>query len=290
MGDLQILHTEISIGLENPFTFLHVTDTHISLYNEMDRRDDPDKPELAIGRRAAFDGGVSGRTEAYFEEAIRYAREKNIPIIHTGDLIDFLSYENFRYMDKFFAENDVIYAAGNHDFCHYVGRAREDYAYKWSNIKYVAPHVPQNMYFYSEVRNGVNLVTMDDTYYLITHGQEELLRAEAAKGLPIVLFMHVPLYTEDYCHEMLVNRSQPCAYLTGAPDSVCNKYSDDRRLQQTPDADTLHCIDYIMHESAIRAVVCGHTHINYEGPLQNGIPQITTHGSYAGYAREIVLK
>ncbi len=287
MLQLEIIKTEIHIGLPAPLRLLHVTDSHISRWDEIDRLEDADKPLLAMERKKYFDGGINGQAEYLYEQALAYAKKENIPVVHTGDLIDFLSHANFAYMDQTLADVDIIYAAGNHDFCHFVGRAKEDYAYKWENIKIVAPHIKQNLYFDSQVRNGVNLITMDDTYYLLTDGQTELLRAEAAKGLPMLLFLHVPLYTEDYARMVLAE--QPCAYLTGAPKELCDTYPEDRRLQQTPDAATLRCIDYIQSEPLIKAVVCGHMHRNVEGPLQSGIMQYTTDGSYAGYIRELIL-
>ncbi|MCQ2431370.1 MAG: metallophosphoesterase [Clostridia bacterium] len=287
MKPLTILKTEIHIGIEHPFRVLHITDSHISLWDEYDAAEDKDKPGLAIARRRAFDNGEDGATEYYYEEALAYAKRENLPIVHTGDLVDFLSHANFAYMDKTLGRMDYFYAAGNHDFCHFVGRATEDYAYKWKNIKIAAPHVKQNLYFASEVRNGVNFVAMDDTYYLLTDGQTELLRAEAAKGLPIILFMHVPLYSKDYAEVEL--KENPCAYLTGAPKELCDTYPEDRRLQQTPDEATLRCIDYIKSEPLIKALVVGHTHRNYEAPLDNGVMQITTHGSFAGYVRELII-
>lgn len=287
MKELTILKTEIHIGIEKPLRLLHLTDCHISLWNEEDRAEDPDKPNLAIQRRREFDGGVDGQTEYLYHQALAYAKENDLPIVCTGDLIDFLSHANLAYMDETLGKTDYIYAAGNHDFCHFVGRAVEDYAYKWRKIRDIAPHVKQNLYFASEVRNGVNLVTMDDTYYLLTDGQTELLRAEAAKGYPIILFMHVPLYTEDYYKlEMSVH---PCAYLTGVPKQLCMTYPKDRCDQQMPDEATLRCIDYIKSEPLIRALVTGHNHRNFEGPLDNGVMQYTTHGSFAGFARELII-
>ena len=149
------------------------------------------------------------------------------------------------------------------------------------------PHVKQNLYFDSRIIGGVNIVTLDDGYYLFNKGQEEMLRAEAAKGYPIVLCMHVPLYTPKLAEAIL--EKNPCAYVTGAPREMYTKYPNDRRLQQNPDRATLEMIDYIKSEPMIRAVIAGHVHRNHEEPLDNGVMQICTHAGYAGYARELIL-
>ena len=276
MKKLNIIQTRIPIGLEKPIRFLHVTDTHIT-------RDDPSGRRR---REEVFNVDYENCAEDYFLQAIDYAKKENIPVLHTGDMIDFLSKGNFDFMDQYFMDLDYMYAAGNHDFCHWVGRAREDYSYKWENIKAIAPHVKSNLYFDSHVIDGVNFVTLDDSYYLISDAQTEMLRAEAAKGYPIVLAMHVPLYTEAFARATMDNN--PCAYLTGAPEELLVGYPEDRRKQQTPDEATLRAIDYIKNEPLIKVLITGHVHRNLED-LFAGKPQIATKGSYEGDVREIVL-
>lgn len=209
-------------------------------------------------------------------------------MLHTGDFFDFPSEANFAFADKYLSGLDYIYAAGNHDFCRCVGQAKEDYEYKWTQIKRSAPHIKSNLYFDSRVINGVNIVTLDNSYYLITEGQIELLRAKAAKGYPIILDMHNPLFTRELADEM-INGGEPCAYLVGAPEEYTSKYPEYRRLQQTPDEATLRAIEYIESEPLIKALAVGHVHRNHEGHLDNGVIQIATDGGYHGYARELTI-
>jgi len=276
MKKLNIIQTTIPIGLEKPIRFLHITDTHIT-------RDDP-----SGGRRreAVFNVGYENCAEDYFLQAAAYAKREGIPVLHTGDMLDFLSEGNFDFIDRHFADLDYLYAAGNHDFCHWVGRAKEDYEYKWEMMKRIAPHIGSNLYFDSRVIGGVNFVTLDDSYYLISDGQTEMLKAEAAKGYPIILGMHVPLYTPALAAKTM--EKNPCAYLTGAPEELLAVYPEDRRLQQTPDAATKRAIAYIRSEPAIKAIITGHNHFNFEEAYADKI-QITTNGSYEGDVREITV-
>ena len=73
---LQVLKTELHIGLPAPVKLLHVTDTHIAY-------DDPERP---CDRQKYFDGDVENQTANFFEQALDYARENNLTILHTGDL------------------------------------------------------------------------------------------------------------------------------------------------------------------------------------------------------------
>lgn len=274
--ELTIIKTTIEIGVEKPFRFLHITDTHIT-------RGDP----FGGRRKKTFDVDYEGCAEDYYFQAVAYAERNHLPILNTGDIIDFFSEENFAFIDAHMNNTDYMYAAGNHDFCHFLGKAKEDYAYKWEKIKEIAPHIRTNLYFDSRVIGGVNFVTMDDSYYLISDGQTEMLKAEAAKGLPIILAMHVPLYTQALAETVMAE--QPCAYVVGAPETLLQTYPEDRRLQQTPDAATLRAVEYIKNEPLIKAVIVGHTHLNLEDRLTEDKMQYATHGSFAGFVREFTV-
>ena len=78
-------------------------------------------------------------------------------------------------------------------------------------------------------------------------------------------------------------------YTVGAPEEILSTYPSDRRAQQTPDEATLRAIKYIKEEPLIKALVVGHLHRNFEEILENGVPQITTDGSYTGFVRELTI-
>lgn len=112
---LNILRTSVKIGIPAPFKLLHISDTHLAFADE---RDNKRKRELAEKRFRFFQNA-----EAFLAEAERYARENALTIAHTGDLIDFVSEANLDRARRFTAENDVFFAAGNHEFSLYVGEA-----------------------------------------------------------------------------------------------------------------------------------------------------------------------
>lgn len=275
---IKILKTEIKVGLTAPVKFLHVTDSHIAM----------DDPGQDCGRARVFEKDKPGSSMLYFRQAIAYAKEYNMPILHTGDLIDFLSDANLAFADKAFEDVEHVYAAGNHDFCHRVGAAKEDAVYKWTNMKRTAPHFQTNLIFSSKVIGGVNVVTLDNSYYQMTAGQTAMLRAEAARGYPIILCMHVPVFTAEFA-DTIMSGGKNSGYLMCPTAEYLARYPEDRRQQQTPDEETKQAVEYIKNEPLIRAIITGHTHMNYEQVFKNGVIQITTHGSYAGYVREITL-
>lgn len=272
--ELQVLKNTVSIGLGEPVKLLQITDSHIT-------RDDPQ-----MYREATFNTHYSGCAEDYFFKALAYAKQNHMPVLHTGDLIDFFSPGNFAFIDEYMADVDYIYAAGNHDFCHLLGQAKEDYAYKWEKITEIAPHIKNNLYFYSRLIGGVNLVTLDNSYYAITRGQIELLKAEAAKGYPMVLAMHVPIYTEEL--RRCSTAGEPL-YTLATPPEILATYTPDRIRQQAQDETTLEAVAYIKEEPLIKAVIAGHKHLNCVSDLREGLPQLVTAGSFDGYVREITF-
>jgi hypothetical protein len=78
---------QVRVGAEKPFEILHITDTHLI---DADERDCERKIELAKNRKLVFP-----HTEEVFADICALASEKRIPIVHTGDLMDFVSVKNF---------------------------------------------------------------------------------------------------------------------------------------------------------------------------------------------------
>ncbi|MBR4856849.1 MAG: metallophosphoesterase, partial [Bacteroidaceae bacterium] len=122
MKKLSLRSVRIATGIEKPFSALHLSDSHLTF---ADTRDDERKWKLAAGRQRIF-----LRAEHYLNEAITFANRHEIPILHTGDLIDFVSEANLDMVAAHFQQADWFVAAGNHEYSQYVGEALEDAAYR----------------------------------------------------------------------------------------------------------------------------------------------------------------
>lgn len=276
MCKLKIIKTEIKIGLSAPVRLLHVTDSHIT-------RGDP------TGLQAGwFNHDYEGCAEDYFLAALAYAKENGLTVLHTGDLIDFQSEENFAYMKEHLEGVDYLYAAGNHDFYNHVERPAEDDENKRVKTPLISPYIKNNLYFDSRVLGGVNIVTMDNSYYLVKEDQLEALKKEVAKGYPVVVAMHVPVFTERLAVDGLKG-DPPVLYLMGTPMEFLGQLPPDRIRQQGADEVTLRFIEYLKTEPAIKALITGHKHLNDEAVIGNRLPQYITGGSFDGYAREITF-
>ena len=263
---MKVLKNHIRIGIEKPFTVLHVSDTHIAF---ADSRNDERKVKLAEHRTRHF-------SEA--RENLEFIKNKSISenktIIHTGDLIDFVSELNIEKAKEFVDSVDIFMAAGNHEFSLYLGEEKEDAAYRNRSLPRIQSVFRNNIRLSSREINGVLFVALDNSYYLIDEEQLDFLKVECNKGLPVILCMHTPLYSRELYKYMREKEGDP-AYLMSVPEELMQDYSEDRFIQQRQDALTAEAFEFIISCDAIKALLTGHIHRDYV-ELINGKIQIAS--------------
>lgn len=293
--NLSLKEITIDAGASKPFSILQVSDSHLS---KADSRDNERKNQLAATRSSYWPDAAY-----YWSEAVRYAKDNDMLLVHTGDLEDFVSAANLETISSSFDPAvDAICCPGNHEFSKYVGEAREDEAYKADSFDKVQSAFPNPIGgVYSRIVNGVNFVAIDDVYYYITGAQFDLVRKEFAKGLPVILLCHVPLYTEDLCAYSLKDSKGKCAYITGAPLDVTSKFQNDpslpdnlqwknRSVQQKSDKTTLDFVAWLKDQPQLKAILCGHLHNFYEGPFSATANQYVCGAGYAGQAQLVNIR
>ena len=277
---MKFIDTTIEVGADRPFELLHFSDIHLTYADE---RDDGRKIELAESRRQYFPDAQEN-----LDAVTADARRTGAMLVSTGDLLDFVSHANVDAAKRFTDENDCFFAAGNHEFSLYVGEEWEDEAYRNRSLGFVQSAFKNDIRFSARVVNGVNLVAIDNGYYLVDRAQLDALKAECAKGMPVILLMHCPLHTEYLRHELMDVDGQPCAYLMGSPEDVLATYSDHRRRQQSPDDITREAYEYMISEPAIKAILAGHIHgDHFEDDITDRLTQYTVGTSTA---RRVTVK
>ena len=276
---MQLIESALEIGLEKPVKLLHVTDSHIALADERDN-----ERKKALAKRLG-----DPDKEKYLIEHIAYAEKNCDLLVHTGDLMDFVSHANVDYAREIVKKDRFFFIAGNHDYSQYVGEAWEDNAYRMNSYMQMGYGLGVPMFFNNRIVGGVNIVGVDNSYYQFEDWHLWRLRREVAKGLPVILAFHDPLFEQSlYDYHMKRLPHEP-TYLVGCDEEHLLPYSEFRAVQQRPDAPTLRMIEYIKNEPAIKAILTGHLHFNYESYLTDRLPQFVTGGAYEGCAREITL-
>ena len=264
---MKIIKSELVLGVEKPFTFLQTSDTHFVFTDETDTQR---RREFARDRFWIFPHAEENA--AFIRQ---YVAETGYPIVHTGDLMDFITPANLRFCREFVRETGMMMVAGNHEqaICVNDVFCPEDFKGDLDCRDEILDDV--QTYFENDIRftcreiGGVNFVGIDNGNYQISSVQFEKLKNVVAEGKPILLFMHIPLYSRE-----LQARHYDC-YLA-PPEDVLATYGPWQVYEQKADEQTLEACQYIRSQELIKYVICGHLHLNHETQTPGEIKQIVT--------------
>jgi predicted phosphodiesterase len=124
-------------------------------------------------------------------------REKPDLLLLTGDILNYPSATAVAYLVNKFKSTGVpfVYTAGNHDW-HYEGTAGSDEAKRkeWIGRSLLPLYQGEDPYAASRVIQGINVLWMDNSTYQLSPEQVAFYVREKKKGLPMLLFVHIPLY------------------------------------------------------------------------------------------------
>lgn len=276
---LALSHAIVNIGLEKPFSVMHISDTHLT---DAYPHEGEDKLTVSSVRTKTF----GGRQQEALHDSLEWAKKNTDYVIHTGDLIDFQSEANFDLVRKYFSDA-MTGSMGNHEFSinMWLGKQGRDEAYKDLTREKVQAAFPYDIKFCSQTVNGVNFITMDNVYGYVLPEQVARFKAEAAKGLPIVLCMHVPLFTDNLWLSTVRFWSRANSKFT---DGAIPKPTGDYNIQQT-DPVTRDFIRYLKSEPLLKAILAGHEHITLEDRFSPTAMEYLVGGNFLFQAREVLF-
>ena len=264
---MQILKSKIVLGVEKPFTFLQTTDTHFTCTDE---NDSEARRAFAMDRWQGF--SHAEENAAFIRQ---YVAQTGYPIVHTGDLMDFITPKNLQICRDLVRDTDMMLVAGNHEQAWCVNHVfcPEDFAQdlkrRDETFAQLREYFDHDIQFTCREIGGVNFVGIDNGDYQISREQLEALKTVAQEGKPILLFMHIPLYAKE-----LQARHYDC-YLA-PPEEVLATYTPWQVYEQKADEQTLEACRYIRSQPLIKYVICGHLHLNHETQAPGEIRQIVT--------------
>lgn len=277
---LALNYGTVNIGLEKPFSILHISDTHLTaVYPHEDEK----KQQLHKIRTTTF----GGRQEEALRDSLDWARQHVDYVVHTGDLIDWQSEANFDLVRKYFGEG-VVGCLGNHEFSQHMWLSEPKETgteqYKDLTRKKLQEVFPYDIELQSQVVGGVNFVTLDDVYGYVTERQVELFRKEVKKGLPIVLCMHVPFHTENIWRaDIRFWHDEKSRFRNVAPDP-----SGEYKRQQD-DPVTSAFIAYLKTELLLKAILAGHLHITIQDQFSPTATEYVVGGNFLFHGEEILF-
>ncbi len=264
----KIIHTVLHVGLEKPVKILHVTDVHLTHSAESD----PETQRTLLADRTwtfRREGKYPTYTpDEYFTEAIRMAKEKDALLVVTGDVMDLLCEGNIAAFHRITDGHDMMFTPGGHETQYICRRTMEEEApYPEQACARLKASFPEfDMAFDSRVINGLNIVTANSALEYFPRETVERFETELAKGLPMLVFTHVPMndklmgITESY---------HPNVRLTAEDYRISNRMRD-----------------ALLHNPLVIATVTGHSHAQNDIEI-DGKMHYNTPGLFAGICRMI---
>jgi hypothetical protein len=281
LSRMSIAYQHIHIGLPQPFSVLHISDTHLTACYP---HEPPHKVEFAQRRLWGF----GGRQEEALQQSLIWAKGNADLLIHTGDLIDFQTEANLDLVKRMFGESQPLAASmGNHE---YQRRnpdepIRTTTEYNDLSAEKLSAAYPFDISVQSTVVNGVNFVTMSQVYGFVTAQQVERFAAEVKKGLPIILCMHVPLFSEHIwrIHE----RYWPNRWKKFRAATLPDPRGDYKR--QLEDPVTRGFVASLKKEPLLRGILTGHLHVTIQDRFSPTAMQYVVGGNYMYHGEEILF-
>jgi len=187
------LSLEIPVeGLKETVRFAVAGDTHLALHDERDAAYADN-----YRRMAQYPGSTNALPRVFG----RARKEKADLVAFVGDIISFPTLANVEHVVRAFSAGGVdwTYTAGNHDW-HFEGDADSDAEQRerWIARRLRPLYRGKDPLMHACVVKGVRFVSIDNSEYHVTPEQLDCWLREAEKGEPVVLLMHVPLWTDGW--------------------------------------------------------------------------------------------
>ena len=277
---LALCYSTVEIGLEKPFSVLHISDTHLTAAYPGEN----EKKQTLNQRRTQTFGG---RQEEALRDSLAWAKQHVDYVLHTGDLIDWQSEANFDLVRKYFGEG-MTGSLGNHEFTSdmWLSEPKEEQTEKYKDYsrEKLQSVYPFDISLNSQVVNGVNFVTLDDVYGYVTKQQVKRFHDEVKKGMPIVLCMHVPFYTDNIWRaaHRFWNEKGPLS------SGVLPKVTGDFK-RQLEDPVTSEFMEYLKKEPLLKCILAGHEHISVEDRFSPTCREYVTGSNFLFHGREVIF-
>lgn len=266
----------------------HIADTHLAL------NDDRGIPFQQYSNRMGnaykinkhFETGADVTYIQSFEETLQRAKEQKADFLAlTGDIFSFPSEASIEWALQKLKETGIPYGyiAGNHDW-HYEGMQGSSAQLRetWTKKRLTPLYQGNNPLFASYDINETRMVFIDDSTYEILPEQLDYLKEQISSGMPIILYMHIPLYIPG----------RTMGYGCANPDwgaKTDRNFEIERREKWREGGHTETTFNFyneVFNAPNMLAIFAGHTH-HPTLDIKNGIPQVVSGHNATGYFTEI---
>lgn len=278
---LQIKDTEINAGLKKEYTFIQISDMHLSYIDsessEEDKKDhvryhkqwDSMKREFATKFNEYCDESYDVEPTVIFEMLCSYAESINPDaLILSGDIIDRVTESSLRYLESVLSKIKipVIACLGNHAMINVNGEHFNQY----DRVKRVVTNPEMDSFDFGEFE----VLTFDNGRPDITKEQIEFLNGKLKEDKRYILVVHKPLNLGEFGEKL---KGEVGSYFFMGTDN---------------DTDLAKEFVGIIERNSDRfiAVLCGHIHTAKDFEIAENLRQISTSSGLIGAGRKITVR
>ena len=281
---LKVEQLEIDVGIDKAFKAFHFSDTHLNFFDAVDFcKVGLDKKDHFHKRWVRFPQAVQS-----FYASLEYAQTRDLPILHTGDLVDFVTDGNERFLRHNLDGLDFHYAIGNHE---YQTRTPEHYDPHPDEVrKRVQRFFRDDLSVSSRVMGGINFVAFDNARLNVREDVIRSVKAEFERPLPVVLMCHIPpFYTPKFLDNSLASK-RAILRAQGASEDEVQSLKRSGNIWNSYDRMTREFYTWVQANPQLKAILCGHTHVAESDGFSETAQMYVAGGNYEGRAYEITFK
>ncbi|MDI4643435.1 metallophosphoesterase family protein [Cohnella hashimotonis] len=268
-------------GLPAPVTLLHVTDSHMNA-SDLTEGTETLAESIRLYNFDALD------TQTRFDKALAYADDLQADgVVLTGDIVNGATAGNLAFLEKRLSglRAPYLYTPGNHDW-EYPGRPWGE-ATRSEQYPKFGPFTAGDPAFRALEIGGVLLVAVDNSTYQISEAQLAAFRQALSRGLPTLLFMHIPIYVPSLLPDVVRSWGSPIMMAAQGWDAGLMK----QWQVEPPGEATLAYYELLLSNPAdnLIGIFCGHVHFAHEDAFGRGSRQYVTAAGFDGGYRVIRL-
>ena len=251
-------------GLRTPRTFLHISDAHITHAYPGDSAEETD---FAVRHAEKWNEAGIPPVDA-FRNFLEFAAErKPDAVLFAGDMIDYYTKSNVRFLKEMLADFPVeyLYVWGNHENGSYGLPLPEINEIKAD----IAPLMNNETDFFVRDFEDFLIVGVRNSSFDITESQMDHMKNIIADGRPILLLMHVPIKTDAF-------------------SKIAWSMFDD----ETDTTDRAREFSDLIRrdDSNVAAIIAGHEHFAWSGEFAPGRMQYISAPCFRRFVREICVE
>ena len=280
---LEVTPLEIDVGADVPFRAVHASDTHLNFWDVTDYFGNAEREKFFGSRWVRFPQALNSLLAT-----VNYVQKRKLPLLHTGDLIDWNSQGNTNVCLRVLRGVDMLYSPGNHEYHSSSGKnpplSRKEMQARLSLFS------GNDLLVASRIIHGVNFVTFDNSAENVSLDVAERVKAEFKKGLPVVLLCHIPPYYTQRFLDNAVSMRRQILLGQGESEAAIEKLPYPRPVQERYDEATRSFYGWLKRQNGLKAILCGHTHVCESDRFSDSAMMHVAGGNYEGCINEILFR